>query len=131
MVRIWDHLFLNGFDAKSASAAMNCSKRTAAKRLADSSERLYQREKREDRSIGQVTYEATRPSTDRTSYPVDCLELAEIVVNDEDGEFNHQRNVLAAGMPYAEITPTDGVSRAQYDLDAVGRYQKRWQALEA
>jgi len=130
-LRIWEHLYRSGFDARSASDAMNCSRRTAAKKLAEVGDRIHSAIDRNDRNAKDVSVLAARPTSESSSFPAECLELADFVRNDHCGRYNRQRNVLAAGIPYAEITPTDAVSRADADLKAAVRYHDRWAQIDA
>jgi hypothetical protein len=127
-VRIWDHLYHSGYDARQAADAMNCSRRTAAQRLGAIHERESAKAGRTNRAARDVSRSAARPTADRASYPVDCAELAELIRRTGDEHtprYDRQRNLLASGMPYADITPRDGHSRADADLSAAQRYHDR------
>jgi hypothetical protein len=128
----WLQMAAGGFDpynqAHLATAAlrMKTDARTAQRRLLAAHDTLCNGNR----------YDGTREAKHAAGYregsrfPGDCIELSDRIADHDRNRYygpvtNTQRNLLASGMPYADITPRDGHSRADADLSAAQRYHDR------
>jgi hypothetical protein len=117
----WNECCALSLDATEAAYEMNCSLRTARKMLKETQGRNARNADRFARDLHRLAVTETRPSSERSAYPSDCIELSDRYLDEARNHVygpitNRQRNVLAKGMPPNELTRRDGSSRADYWL---------------